>query len=97
MSLTTATIKPDAPRYIPPPHLGKIHPWIAKRDPLREHFRPLTIPFELPDELWMLEAVIADMERGEIPHMLVGTAEEVEVWRTTKGYRTGARDPYEDQ
>ena len=100
MSLITSPIMPQDAPPIPkaafPEHLGRLHPWIPKNDPLRQHFRPLTITYELPDELKMLEVVIADLQRGDIPYILVGTAKEVEVWRTTKGYRSGSVNPYEE-
>ncbi len=38
-----------------------------------------------PEETWMLERVIADMERGGISWVLVSGAEGVEVWRGMGG------------
>lgn len=50
-------------------------------------YRPLTIGYELPEEQWMLDNVLADMKRGNVDTRLVPissgskTIEVVEVWR----------------
>ena len=50
-------------------------------------FRALTVEYHLPAERWMLDHVIADMERGGIPAVLVVppaapfSPRLVEVWR----------------
>lgn len=74
----------------------EITPWIPREDPIRAKYRPLTIPYNLPAEREMLLRVEIDMMRGRIPYILVGTAHEAELWRSTVGYRTGAPSPFED-
>lgn len=56
-------------------------------------YRPLTVPYRLPAEQWLLDGVLADMRRGEIDHVTVAKAwtetsndsvyrrEGLEVWR----------------
>jgi hypothetical protein len=45
-------------------------------------YRPMTNPYVLPAEAWMLQNVIADMERGKADYALVEVkVEQVEVWR----------------
>lgn len=45
--------------------------------------RRMTTPYTLPNERWMLDNVIADMNRGGIAHALVEAPDvrNVEVWR----------------
>lgn len=47
--------------------------------------RPLTVGYHIPDERWMLDAVLADMRAGGIEHAAVkvpGFSNYLEVWRT---------------
>lgn len=50
-------------------------------------YRPLTRPYRLPEEAWMLDRVVADMEQGGIEYAMVATASGPEVWRTTARMR----------
>lgn len=40
--------------------------------------------YRAPGETWMLERVVADMERGGIAWVLVRTRDGVELWRKGK-------------
>lgn len=44
-------------------------------------YRPLTTGYKLPKELPMLNAVLDDMDRGNIETVLVLATDGVEVWR----------------
>ena len=50
-------------------------------------FRPMTHPYKLPEERWMLDNVLADMRNGGIDVVVVDTTDlyynqpGVEVWR----------------
>ena len=50
--------------------------------------RPLTAPYRLPDERDMLDNVLEDMARGNIPCACVAFSCGVEVWRTSNGWRS---------
>lgn len=50
----------------------------------QQGLRPLTSPYRLPGEKWMLENTVRDMRRGRIEYALVSAGAEaalVEVWR----------------
>ena len=50
-------------------------------------FRPLAGPYA-EGERWMLEAVIADLNRGGIPWKLQSAGDnQVEIWRSVGGWR----------
>lgn len=45
-------------------------------------YRAMTNPYIIPAEAWMLQNVIADMERAKADYALVEVkVEQVEVWR----------------
>jgi hypothetical protein len=45
-------------------------------------YRAMTQPYVLPKEAWMLQNVMADMDRAKADYALVEVKpEEVEVWR----------------
>ncbi len=44
-------------------------------------YRAVTLRYRLPGELVMLEAVLADMRRGNISHVLVKDRLGASVWR----------------
>lgn len=48
---------------------------------------PLTTAYTLPDEQWMINAVIHDMQRGQTEHAVVHAALGAEVWRASKGFK----------
>ena len=50
--------------------------------------RPLTTAYYLPSEQWMLDKVLADMQRGNIEAVLVPDGGGVEVWRKASEMRT---------
>ena len=52
-------------------------------------YRALTIGYQLPAEQRLLDNVLADMQRGNIDHVLVKLPNGVAVWR--RGYNGGAR------
>jgi hypothetical protein len=66
---------------------------INKEQAKEKLYRPLTKSYLLPDEQWMLDNVISDMNRGNIDFALVKTDDQdgqipksslvrsVEVWR----------------
>jgi hypothetical protein len=41
----------------------------------------MTAAYHLPAEQWMLDAVVNDMRRGKVDHVLVRVWNGVEVWR----------------
>ena len=51
-------------------------------------YRALTSRFRLPDEEGMLNAVLADMRRGNIAHVLVKDRLGVSVWRRGRRLET---------
>jgi len=59
--------------------------WNAKSAELRG-YRPLTIGYQLPQELSLLSHTLEDMRRGGINHCLVESADGVAVWRS---FRSG--------
>jgi hypothetical protein len=63
-----------------PTYLGQ--PLLTQPDAIAQGFVPMTNPYFVPHEDWMLQNVINDMLRGSIKFTLVqvGTA-SVEVWR----------------
>lgn len=44
-------------------------------------YRALTIEYKLPKEQWMMDRVIADMQRGNIEIVLVEMPLGTEIWR----------------
>ena len=52
-------------------------------------YRALTVPYFLPQQKDMMERVLADMRRGNIPACLVKGNGGVEVWRQTRSARNG--------
>ena len=53
----------------------------AIADATAKGFRPLTTPY-FPNEIWMMNAVERDLQRGRIPYRLIHTAPGLtEVWR----------------
>lgn len=55
---------------------------ISYEEAAQRGLHPLTTPYKLPFERWMLDNLIAELRRGRIEYALVGSsAEVVEVWR----------------
>ena len=54
---------------------------ITKQQAKAEGYRPLTTAYTLPQEEWMLNNILADLQRGNINHALVAQSEGVEVWK----------------
>ena len=52
-----------------------------EKDAKAQGYRPLTNDYDLPKEQWMLNNVLADMERGNIDAVVVSGSSGVEVWR----------------
>ena len=50
-------------------------------DARHQGFWRLTEFYRVPGEVWMLERVVVDMERGGIAWVLVRTRDGVELWR----------------
>jgi hypothetical protein len=44
-------------------------------------YRPMTTSYKIPNEQWMLDRVIEDMDRGQIKFALVTATGGGEVWR----------------
>ena len=57
------------------------YPYLNRREAGAAGFRALTIGYRLPQEQQILDNVLADMRRGNIPHALVKTYDGVAVWR----------------
>ena len=55
-------------------------------------FRALTIPYAFPEELGMLDHVLADLRRGNIAHVLVTEPRGFSVWRRGKGHTGESRN-----
>ena len=56
--------------------------YLTERTARDQKYRAMTNPYVLPAEGWMLDNVVADMERGKADYALVEIkANEVEVWR----------------
>ncbi len=46
-------------------------------------YQPLTVGYDLPNEQGMFDAVVADLERGDIPYTFVkDNAGRLEIWRS---------------
>ena len=55
---------------------------ILRKKPSRASgYRAMTTAYRLPCEQGLLDAVLADMRRGEIDHVLVEEGSGVSVWR----------------
>lgn len=55
---------------------------MTKEQATAAKYRAMTNPYILPAEAWMLQNVLADMERAGADYALVETRmNEVEVWR----------------
>lgn len=52
-------------------------------------YRALTTAYRMPEERAMLLAVLADMERGGIAHVLVQKKNKLTVWRAGCGFLGG--------
>lgn len=56
--------------------------FLTKQMARDQKFRAMTNPYLLPNEQWMLDNVVEDMERGKADYALVEIKpNEVEVWR----------------
>jgi hypothetical protein len=53
---------------------------MTKDNALKQGYRPMTTGYNLPNEQWMLDNVLADMKRGEFDAVLVDD-NGIEVWR----------------
>ena len=54
---------------------------LSQMQATEQGYRALTVGYQLPAEQPMLDAVLADMQRGQIEHCTVHTSDGVEVWR----------------
>ena len=71
------------------------YPYLNRREAGAAGFRALTIGYRLPQEQQILDNVLADMRRGNIPHTLVKTYDGVAVWRAggahLQSFQTGVK------
>lgn len=56
-------------------------PVISQADAIGQQLLPMTTPYYLPGEDWMLKNVLQDMNRGGIKYALVQIGLGIEVWR----------------
>jgi hypothetical protein len=55
-----------------------------RREATAAGYRALTSRYELPREQWMLDAVLADMRRANVNHVVVKDRLGLSVWRSAK-------------
>lgn len=58
---------------------------ISANEASRLGFRALTTGYKLPRQKQMIQNVLDDMKRGNIPAVLVEASDGVEVWRRNSG------------
>jgi hypothetical protein len=63
-----------------PTFLGE--PLVNEESASKQGFSAMTLPYQIPDETWMLQNVIDDLKRGSLRFALVQIGlSGVEVWR----------------
>jgi len=54
---------------------------ITKQQAKAEGYRPLTTAYTLPQEEWMINNIVADLQRANIKFVFVAESTGVEVWK----------------